>query len=520
MPDAAVNINDPQKARDELDRALQTGSPDAIARAAVANIWPLFSFHYKRLIFAVEALPSSVLERYPVLRVLHPMTPVLARGARPYKPLIYQDDARAMSADELDMLTVVQMIAFRFSGDVAAALIYARRLEERILKVPSESRERPDGPLWYYHLQIGVTLLSAGDTTRSLREFATARQLAPLCGQPDAVRLALARAALSHATRGSCAEASRTLAEARACPEPGPPHGAAIAATEAAAAALVEVEHVPAEGALTVQTVEPTDSIEVSWSFALLARVRDHLARQRPHEALEVLCLARDAHPPQHGSFASDVVTAGLIETSLALGDLPAASDVSRRTSGSGVLTGLARVRLHLAEGRFANAVHALRMMLADTGLGPGHRAEANVLLAWAEFAQDGRVHPQLAARIRHLSRDASSRRILAGMPRQLVEHLAVSDPPEAGKDFRAALRGLTHPEMVERPELTAGELRVLNALAEHDTTADIASTFHVSPNTVKSQLASVYRKLGCSKRDDAVRIAARLNLLAPPGDE
>nr|WP_241747846.1 helix-turn-helix transcriptional regulator [Microbacterium aquimaris] len=72
---------------------------------------------------------------------------------------------------------------------------------------------------------------------------------------------------------------------------------------------------------------------------------------------------------------------------------------------------------------------------------------------------------------------------------------------------------------MVERPELTAGELRVLNALAQHDTTAAIASTFHVSPNTVKSQLASVYRKLGCSKRDDAVRIAARLNLLAPPGD-
>lgn len=54
---------------------------------------------------------------------------------------------------------------------------------------------------------------------------------------------------------------------------------------------------------------------------------------------------------------------------------------------------------------------------------------------------------------------------------------------------------------------LTPRERTVLTALAEHDgaTVEELAARLWVSRNTVKSQLRSVYRKLGVSTRADAV---------------
>lgn len=180
----SMNLTDSARAIDALRSAVQSKNDERVAHAAMMNIWPLYSVHAAELVEAVEGLPSPVLERYPVLRILHRMTPVLARTSRPFKPLIYPDDARNMSPDELDIFTLVQMVAFRLSGDVAAAMIYARRLQDRIVEIRVESRERPDGPLWFYHQQIGSTLLAAGETAAALLEFTTARDLGRLSPRP------------------------------------------------------------------------------------------------------------------------------------------------------------------------------------------------------------------------------------------------------------------------------------------------------------------------------------------------
>ena len=61
---------------------------------------------------------------------------------------------------------------------------------------------------------------------------------------------------------------------------------------------------------------------------------------------------------------------------------------------------------------------------------------------------------------------------------------------------------------------LTAAELRVLPLLATHLTAADMATELFVSVHTVKSQQASLYRKLGTSSRSQAVIRARQLGLL------
>ena len=61
---------------------------------------------------------------------------------------------------------------------------------------------------------------------------------------------------------------------------------------------------------------------------------------------------------------------------------------------------------------------------------------------------------------------------------------------------------------------LTAAELRVLPLLASHLPAAEVAAELSVSVHTIKSQQASLYRKLGTSSRSQAVARARQLGLL------
>lgn len=60
---------------------------------------------------------------------------------------------------------------------------------------------------------------------------------------------------------------------------------------------------------------------------------------------------------------------------------------------------------------------------------------------------------------------------------------------------------------------LTHREKVVLSRLSEHTTLEEIAAELFVSRNTVKSQVRSVYRKLGISTRAEAVAWAEAAGL-------
>ncbi len=66
---------------------------------------------------------------------------------------------------------------------------------------------------------------------------------------------------------------------------------------------------------------------------------------------------------------------------------------------------------------------------------------------------------------------------------------------------------------------LTPRELQVLHALVTHSSRTDMATALYVSHNTVKTQLRSVYRKLGVSGRTEAIARAIELDLLTDGGD-
>jgi LuxR family transcriptional regulator, maltose regulon positive regulatory protein len=61
---------------------------------------------------------------------------------------------------------------------------------------------------------------------------------------------------------------------------------------------------------------------------------------------------------------------------------------------------------------------------------------------------------------------------------------------------------------------LTTAELRLLPLLATHLSFREIAERLYLSPNTVKSEAISIYRKLGVFSRSDVVRRAQQLGML------
>ncbi|AZS47962.1 LuxR family transcriptional regulator [Microbacterium oxydans] len=510
-----MNLTDPDRARDDLAKAVRAGHPDTIARTVVSNVWPLYTCHPEALTAAVVELPSALLDRHPILRVLHPMTAVLARRARSYQPVPHGQDARLMSADELDFLILAQMLAFRVNGDVTTAMVYAHRLEERLRETAAEGRERIDGPLWFLHHQIGSTMLAAGDSGRALLEFATARQLGKFSGQPYAERMALSRSALAHAVRGTLDEAERALAEAEDMPEVTSLHASATTSSERIAAALIAVDRRSGDVDEMLSGTCPVDSVELNWPFALLARCRAYLSRHRPEDALEAIRIASDGHPTRGGSFAADVIASSTIEALIATGDSGYAWGIVKDNPKVGALTQLATAHLALHDGRLDTASLELRALASDQKIGPAQRAEAVLLSGWLELARTGELDLESARQIVRIAQRRDRRRLLERMPRQLVERVRDTLDTEGMEEWAEATSDISFRDLQVRPSLTSGELRILNALPAQRSTANMASAFHVSPNTVKSQLRSIYRKLGCSTREEAIRIATRMRLLA-----
>nr|WP_228502077.1 helix-turn-helix transcriptional regulator [Plantibacter sp. VKM Ac-2885] len=64
-----------------------------------------------------------------------------------------------------------------------------------------------------------------------------------------------------------------------------------------------------------------------------------------------------------------------------------------------------------------------------------------------------------------------------------------------------------------DRVKLTPRELEILGALRVHRTIKEVATDLHVSPNTAKTHVRTLYRKLGVHSREDALRSGRDLEM-------
>lgn len=174
------------------------------------------------------------------------------------------------------------------------------------------------------------------------------------------------------------------------------------------------------------------------------------------------------------------------------------------------------------AEGTLSRARHALLTQRPDRTLAllaqrpetrstPRTQAEALLLEASAHARLGASSQAERAARQSfQLQSELGLRSPLSLIPAEDLASLIRL----TGSERRP--RPIGQPYTVAGPDvpLTRRERLVLTELPSPDSIERIAARLHVSPNTVKSQVRSVYRKLGASGRAEAVQRATRLGLL------
>ena len=112
-----------------------------------------------------------------------------------------------------------------------------------------------------------------------------------------------------------------------------------------------------------------------------------------------------------------------------------------------------------------------------------------------------------LRANRERMAREEGLWRPLAVVPASVLDELPVTAPAHV----RLAVMASPPPAVT----LTPREREVLAALASDQSLGQIAGHLHVSVNTVKSQVRSLYRRMGVSSRHEAVAEATRLGLVS-----
>ena len=261
---------------------------------------------------------------------------------------------------------------------------------------------------------------------------------------------------------------------------------------------------------------------------ALLALVR---GAQGPREAAAALVELRgrtrdlDAwRPPQALAPVLETAEARLL---LARGDLESARSALERAAartGESAPIDLLRARLFLAEGAPNDALEALEDWPEEQLAHLGVRIEALVLTAVARHAlHDERRAGEALERALALAGPNSHRRpfldcgsavqvLLQQRIRWGTAHRSFVGELLAAYRRRAPNVLVTKAALLE--PLSGREQSVLRFLPTLMSNAEIAGELFVTSNTVKTHLKSIYRKLGVSRRRDAVERARALELL------
>lgn len=213
------------------------------------------------------------------------------------------------------------------------------------------------------------------------------------------------------------------------------------------------------------------------------------------------------------------------VELRLALGDVRAAARLMASPTRSDPFpewTAVATAKVHLVNGAAADAAAAVGPYA--TGRATSIRAtEACLLHARALRTLGNRLASErfLERALQLANVEGLRQPFLANaalVNDMLVSHLATGTGyPGTIADLTGAVAGepTTSPTPVQVgvDPLTERELTVLRHLRSMMSTAEIASMLCVSANTVKTHVKNVYRKLGVSRRRDAVRRAQEVGL-------
>ena len=517
---------------DSLHHASQTGDWEFAASVAVHKVGIaslLTSPEAERYRSKLVELPSR--EDTPAAQVLRA---VLAL-AIPDVPaaLAAADEAAATLARSGEdagppalALCATQMVLCRYTGDSDTAAIVGGewdRLWGR-LSAAEIAEQTALGALVLGNL--GVTELWGGRLLEAIADLGhTAAATGPDTGYQ--VHDALAHLAVVQAYSGRLRQAERYARQSLAVADRTGVRAAARAGAASVTLAATALmwndlpafrEHLSRAAATVSARFDPLCATGIA-----LIRARAACGRMDGRRALAVLQAARDNLADWHPSPAvTELVELSAVRAHLVLDDTRSARHCLEPVPDSAERM-LALGQVLAADGDPAGARRVLAALsgrlarpgtLQETALSLGRLAFADGDTQTAARALRKALEYGRPERLRRPFVEAGGwvRQVLRQQPELAAEHDWLPSPAEDRHPVAGADPVL--------PSLTGREVEVLDKLAEALSTEEIADALHLSVNTVKTHLKSIYRKLGTSDRSAAARRARELRLLPAPSRE
>lgn len=410
----------------------------------------------------------------------------------------------------------------RLLGNLGLSEAAIPRLTSAIDALPAERRDEQLALLSFARTTIGQTYLFAGRGRQALPFFAQAATDAADLADASLLFYARGFAALTFALDGDVNESRRLTDECVSAPQwsrLATSQWARQAQLAIAITALDAFDLDRARLALDVLEAKQADFSDrplievVAAELSLLsAEAFDGLTRL---DAFSAQSAGRFS-----GSFHRSLLTSVRAKLLLALGQPQEANATLNAFVGGRDRTAAALGRQLLVSGRENQAIALAESWTWREDLPSRTRIE--LLLVRAVAALRGNdLDAAGSAWTRAL---ALYRQCGAGLPFGFVSDAMVREfttlTGESLPDGLQAIPNVNAASEAVVPRLTKRETLVLQRLAASPSMGEIASALVVSPNTVKSQVRSIYRKLGASTRNEALTIAASWGLLRTPARE
>lgn len=419
--------------------------------------------------------------------------------------------------------SVLEAMALRRSGRFPDALAIAMTVAN-VVEVGGEAV--PPAALQieaWGRYELALTALLAGDTALSSEQLQAAVQSLPWAS-PKLTHLremVHGLSALKAAMRGDLLAVDVRAARARETEGIAPDyllfhHDQGTAATIAEAITSIDrLDRTTSTAALNA--LRTGDQGGELWAFSAWAQARFSLHWGDRRGALRDLCDARRLHRQvsDGGGLAHPLLVAA--EADLLLADQRANRAAALLANApTHPFVGVARARFALTVGDYDNAILESLAIIAEDNRLDRLRLDALLIHAVGVTKTKGVEHamPSWREALATASRLGSPLAPFALLPPGLLAPVESQLPELRAMTRPARERGGGLPDCVEVIELSPRQQSVLDALARGMPIPAIARSQFVSQNTIKSQLRSLYSKLGVHSREEAVALARDAGLI------
>lgn len=514
-----------------LARAVAIGDLELATEVVWRNFGPLMSRHGSVVARSLRRIPLGEIRHFPMLcmtlaLVYNSSGLTRLRGTEYFGLALAAVRDRLVTAPvhERALLLSMQSVANRVIGRFGPAVAAAKLAEDAIIALPLDARETLGPVLPVLGAHLAITLHYAGNSVHALEILGAALAATDSSIPEDRVHVLALIAGIS-AARGDFSKTREALARLDQIGPLVAQNRLYLTTLEATARATLALEQGDPDRAVAfLETYREELETSEHWPAALSILTLADLMRGMRVGAITRLesRLNDERRPPIHPLVRSRLT---ILRADLELfgGDLARADRLAAQLISSDPETVLYRARRELAAGQVRDCAVRVSELSLDA-LSPRWQVLSKLLLAAATVDDDD---PRLSldaleAALAILAETGVTLALLAVPYEQLVrlEARARSEGRVALADALTVRLGSLPNVWESAPEhvhLTTRERLVLRHLAHGLTAPEIARALTVSPNTVKTQSRSVYRKLGVSTRGDAIMRAARLGLIGDP---